>query len=309
MGDHEAEIEATRRALDLAPGDIAARRSLGEALVETGQRGEGQRQLAAVVAERPHDARASAALLNSSLPPKRFRWLLLALLVTLPLLASGIAAWIAHNGDAALGAAFYTYAFTLIAIGVWDRRRADPMVRGIRRDVLRRARHDDFAAVRPFFSWALVAMGACSMAAGVGGLVVPMDRGDVRPTAGFLGALAFGTLLAGLGVRFRQLRARTRRPRVRWRPRLGCACRSFGRLSGRTAASYARNHLAPLEPLGPGAIEALRCPLLGMVWVWFPDRDGSMRGGRQSGVLVRLVVDVGGSSGVLEPTEGTGFYL
>jgi tetratricopeptide (TPR) repeat protein len=176
MGDHDAEIEATGRALDLAPGDIAARRSLGEALVETGQRGEGQRQLAAVVAERPNDARASDALLSSSLPPRRLRWLLLALPVALPLLAAGVAAWTTHSGDTAWGAAFYAYAFTLIAIGVLMRRRADPMVRGIRRDVLRRARHGDFAAVRPFFSWAPVAIGACSMAAGVGGMVVPMRK-------------------------------------------------------------------------------------------------------------------------------------
>jgi hypothetical protein len=177
MGDHDAVIEAARRASSLAPGDMAARRLLGEALVATGQRGEGQRQLAAVVAVRPNDAQASGALLNSSLPEERFRWLLPVLLVALPLLALGITAWTTHSGDAARGAAFYAYAFTLIAIGVWVRRRADPMVRGIRRDVLRRARHGDFAAVRPFFSWALVAIGACSMAAGVGGWWCPCRRG------------------------------------------------------------------------------------------------------------------------------------
>lgn len=309
MGDHDEVIEAARRASTLAPGDMAARRLLGEALVATGQRGEGQRQLAAVVAVRPNDARASDALLNSSLPQKRFRWLLPVLVVALPLLALGIAAWTTHSGDAARGAAFYVYVFTMIAISVWVRRRADPMVRDIRRDVLRRARHGDFAAVRPFFSWALIAIGACSMAAGVGGLVVPMQEGDARPTGGLLGALAFGTLIAGLGARFLQLRARTRAPRVRWRPRRGCACRSFGRLTGRTAASYAKDHLVPLELVGPEAIEALRCPSLGTVWVWFPDRDGSMRGGRESGVLVRLVADAVGSNQVPEPTKGTGFDL
>jgi hypothetical protein len=61
--------------------------------------------------------------------------------------------------------------------------------------------------------------------------------------------------------------------------------------------------------VGPGSIEALRCPLLGVTWVWFPDREGSMRGGRESGVLVRLVADTVGSREGLEPTKGTGFYL
>jgi len=307
------QLAVLERARAVDPDNLAVRTAHGMALLETDSRGEGQRELAWVLARRPGDPIATHALLGSSVRSPKARLALLAAFFLIPGICV-LGAWVAATvqGMPAPGwlssAYFYSLIAVVIAARTFERLRTDRSVRVIKKDAHRRLIRGRalFPTLRPL-RWLLVAILAGLWILFVLTALIFTEASVAwRASTLLLAVPGWLVLIVGLRVWKRRREQITRGEPRRFKAS-SCQCHRISNVSGQRADAYLQKHLTFELTIDQQGIDQYRCNLLAIRWLRFSEQSGLRE--ELFPVALRLPYDfVPPSEGAVE-NQRAGFYL
>jgi tetratricopeptide (TPR) repeat protein len=278
-GEMNEQLALVERARTLDPDNLAVRTAHGIALLDTGARAEGQRELARVLALEPRDPVAAKALLGSSVRSRRARSGLRAVyLLTPPLsvLVALLVAWLLGKPAPPWLSSLYFGFALLVIIGsrILVRSRTDRSVSAIMRDARRRfiRGRPPYPTLRPV-RWLLVAVVASLWIsfATAAALLYPVS-GSASVAALLFSVPGWAILVASLQL-WRRRKAQIAREEPRSFDPASCQCHRVASVSGWRARVYVERHLAFESATDVHGVTQYRCDLLGVRWLCYSEQS------------------------------------